>query len=488
MDRRLCWLFVTAACGGSPGPRAPHAPDEPRLEPKVAEQTWYRAQSICGQGPFEVELPTVGAKWGEEVELLVHTPRKLALHAEVIADGQQVEARTFGDRPDNARCIADAHERLVLAHAGGGSGGGHGTPVETGTLVVPPPAATAPPALSIVTETVTTSEELVRFRLPDHAAPHIKIRFWSVEPNDLEGVFFGAAHIVWQPNVPEAQYEAHLREVAERDRLESERAAAEYQRRADEYARTHPVTQADLDRQRADEERRVRELEDQRRRELEEERRRQIAAALEVQRREQRARYCAAHADDRDCWGAGGLRVHLDLERHQREADEYCKAHQEDARCWSPDERTKRQDAWQQRLASLPACQPTGAPPAALAEAQPPALSPHATWRPGYFQWTECTWVWLAGQWRVPDSDLVAETTTTAPAAPPPLQVEAPPPAPVHAAVWVPGFWQWGGSTWVWIAGSWQLRPSATVEWRPAEWRARGPVHVLVPGGWIHVR
>src|SRR4051794_38240896 len=149
--KRLCWIVV-AACG-SPGPKAPRVPDEPRLEPKVAEQTWYRAQSICGQGPFEVELPTVGAKWGEEVELLVHAPRKIVVHAEVLADDKQVDSRTFGDRPDNARCVADAKERLALAHAGGGSTGGRTVEVQTGTLVVPPPAApSAPPALSIVTD------------------------------------------------------------------------------------------------------------------------------------------------------------------------------------------------------------------------------------------------------------------------------------------------------------------------------------------------
>ncbi len=442
--------------------------------PKVQQQTWYRATTICGQGPYDIELPTAGSSYGEEVEVMLHAPHAVALHAELVADGQSVQQTTYGGTPANARCVADMKERLALAHAGGGGGGG--TPVQTGTLVVPAPPTT--PTLSIETSTIVQYEELLRFRVPEHTAPHLTIRLWSVEPNDLEGVFFGAADVVWAPNVPEPQWQAHLKAQEEA------------------WAKAHPprvVVEEQEDpavaerRARAEQERMRREHE----RELEEERRRQLQAALELQRREARAAYCAAHAEDRDCWGAGGLRVHLDLEAHRREAAAYCAGHEEDARCWSDEDWSRRRTKWHARFdaaAAASTCQPTGAPPAPQSESQPPALSEHATWRPGYWQWTECTWVWLAGQWRVPDSDIIADATTKALAAPPPLQVEAPPPPPVHAAVWTAGFWQWSGTTWVWIAGSWQLPPSATVTWKPAEWQARGVVHVLVPGGWIHVR
>ncbi|HEY5947995.1 MAG TPA: hypothetical protein VIV40_21010, partial [Kofleriaceae bacterium] len=149
----------------------------------------------------------------------------------------------------------------------------------------------------------------------------------------------------------------------------------------------------------------------------------------------------------------------------------------------------RHRDAWDKRieLANAPAAQPDGPPPAPLAEEVPPKLSVNAEWRPGYWHWLDGTWVWLAGMWRVPEADIVAEQTTTAPAAPPALRVEAPPPAPVRSAVWVGGFWQWSGTAWVWIAGSYQLRPSAQVSWRAPEWRARGSVHVLIPGGWIRL-
>ena len=494
MSRRLIWLAL-AACGGSPGPRAPQAgaeadPDAIRLQPVVAEQIWYRATSTCGQGPYEIELAATGARWGEEVELLVHAPRAIALHADVVADGSQVANTTYGGKPDNARCVADARERLALAHAGGGGGGGGapGQPVTPGTLVVPPPPASTTAQLQIETGVVTTSEEVVRFRVPDRSAPRIRIRFWSVEPNDLDGVLFGAAHVVWRPNVPDDKYEAYLAAVAAAERAQQERREAELRREQEERARRPQVTiKVDVEAELRAERARAEEL---RRRAAEEERRRQIRVALEQERRARRAAYCAAHPGDTECWGAGGLRVHVDLERREEQRAVYCAAHVDDARCWTPAERNRREVTWNRRVqaALAPACEPTTAPPAPAAETTPPKLSAHADWRPGYWQWTECTWVWLAGMWRVPDSDIVAEQTTSAPAAPPPLQVEAPPPAPVNVAVWIPGFWQWSGTTWVWIAGSWQLRPSANVTWRAAEWRARGAVHVLIPGGWIHVR
>lgn len=485
--RRLS-VFLLAACGSSPGPRSPRA-DEPRLVPTVTQQTWYRATTICGQGPYTIELPTMGAKDGEEAEVMLHAPHAVALHAELVAEGQVVQQMTYGNTPANARCVADTKERLALAHAGTSSGGE--TAVQTGTLVVPPPV-TAPPALSIEPANIVQYEELLRFRVPDGTAPHLTIRLWSLEPNDLEGVLFGAADVVWAPNVPPAQWQAHLR--AEEARQQAEIAA---------WAKAHPPqvvvehveTAQERARREAGEQERIRReqqrLRAQHERELKGQQRREIAAALEQERRVRRANYCAAHGDDRDCWGAGGLRVHLDLEAHQREADAYCAAHTEEARCWTSAEWSARRAAWQKRLdaaAAASTCQPTGAPPAPESESQPPALSDHATWRPGYWQWSECTWVWLAGQWRVPDSDIVADATTKAPAAPPPLQAEAPPPPPVHAAVWIGGFWQWSGTSWVWIAGSWQLPPSASVTWRPAQWQPRGVVHVLVPGGWIHVR
>jgi hypothetical protein len=502
--RAICTLGLIGACGGAP--RHPSTQVEIGLEPAIALQQWYRSQSTCAQGPYEIDLPVSGARWGEQLELRLHTPRRVAINAVIVADGAEVErtAAVFDGggqvqgKPDNARCIADAHERLTLGRTGTGGGGTPGTPGTTGTpgrLVVPPPdQPTVTAQLDLDTSLVTSSVEVLRFRLPERAAvggtlPRIRVKFWSIEPNDLAGVLFGVARIEWRPNVSEADYEAHLARVAAAEEARRLRRAEQLRREEEAWrkrqatapqATPRPTVTVEIDA--------AAELAADRKRE-EQRRRRAVEIALEAERRARRTELCARHPEDRDCWGAGGLKVHLDLEAHQRERDAYCAANREDARCWSSGEWARRRVAWDRRVqvARGPKCQPDGPPPAALAETTPPKLSLHADWRPGYYQWSECTWIWLAGMWRVPEADIVAEQTTTAPAAPPAAQVEVAPVAPIHAAVWIAGFWQWSGTSWVWIRGSWQLRPEASATWRVPEWRPRGAVHVLIPGGWVRV-
>src|SRR4051794_40491077 len=119
-------LAVLAACGGSSKRPASPVDTEPRLIPGVTAQ-WYRSSAPCAQGPFELELPVGDAKYGQELELQLKTPRKVTLHAvvldadrELATDDATIDAsgRATG-RPDNARCVADARERLVYARAGG---------------------------------------------------------------------------------------------------------------------------------------------------------------------------------------------------------------------------------------------------------------------------------------------------------------------------------------------------------------------------------
>lgn len=493
MVRMVLLASLVVACGGK-GPAGPQVV-EPRLITTTVGQQWYRARSTCAQGPFEIEIPAADAKWGQGVDLMLSTPRKLALHAVLLLDDKEMRTtdavfdgtgRTQG-KPDNARCIADVKERLVLRSTGGTGGppGPPGTPAQPGTLVVPPPEKPVPGAgLDLETGVVTGTTAVLSFELPELVPgaplPRIRIRFWSIEPNDLLNVRFGAIHVIRQPNVPEQEYIAHLRwkaEEAERSRqrlLEQQRIADE------EWRRKHPsradVT-VDVD------------VAADRAKELEREAARQRREAAEAERVLRRQQHCASHPRDTGCWGAGGLEVHLDLERHRRERADYCTAHREDARCWSAEEWNRRRTVWGARmqLALAPPKPPEGPPPAKLDEVIPPKLSVHADWRAGYWEWTAGTWVWLAGMWRVPDEDIASEQTTTAPAAPPPAQPETPPPPPVASVVWVTGFWQWNSTSWVWIPGAYQLRPDARVQWRAPEWRPRGRVHVLIPGGWIRI-
>jgi hypothetical protein len=58
------------------------------------------------------------------------------------------------------------------------------------------------------------------------------------------------------------------------------------------------------------------------------------------------------------------------------------------------------------------------------------------------------------------------------PAPPDPLVEEIPPP-PAAAYVWVPGYWYWGGNTYLWSAGYYAMPPA--------------PGHRYVRSGWVHV-
>src|SRR5205085_8364985 len=108
---------------------------------------------------------------------------------------------TTGGKPDNARCIADARERLALGRLesppGRGTGTGTGTGSTPGTLVTDRPRVT--PQLELDTSLVTASIEVLKVSLRDRPAgsspPRIRVRFWSIDPNDLDGVLFGIAHI-----------------------------------------------------------------------------------------------------------------------------------------------------------------------------------------------------------------------------------------------------------------------------------------------------
>ena len=456
------------------------------LYPGVTEQQWYRVTTTCAQGPWELEISPAGERWGEAIELKVHAPRKVALQATLFVDDTQADTASGvfdasgrqDGAPDHTRCIADARERLALGRPGTG-GGAPGGPATPGTRV-PDEGSPPPPSTTVALELVTdapppaTATTVVQVRLPDRApiTGRVRIRLWSIEPNDLDGVRFGLVRVAWRPNVPDAEYEAHLVREAERVRLEQE----ERRRRAPVPVVTEapvvapPVTVVDeaaLERER------------ERQRRAEEER---------AQATARRDAYCAAHHEDRGCWGAGGYQIHADLEARGRERDRYCEQNRDDARCWTDDDWAQRRARWNERVrVARTEVKPDGPPPAPQAETIPPKLSANAEWRPGYWHWLDGQWVWLAGMWRVPEADIVAEQTTTAPAPPPEPRVEAPAAAPVTSAVWIPGFWQWDGAAWVWVPGSWQLRPGASVTWRPPTWQPRGTVHILVPGAWVRI-
>ena len=64
--------------------------------------------------------------------------------------------------------------------------------------------------------------------------------------------------------------------------------------------------------------------------------------------------------------------------------------------------------------------------------------------------------------------------------APPAPIVEEPPPEPFVGAIWMPGFWGWGGAAYAWTPG-YYVRPRPGQYWYPGGW-------VSGRGGWRFVR
>jgi hypothetical protein len=66
---------------------------------------------------------------------------------------------------------------------------------------------------------------------------------------------------------------------------------------------------------------------------------------------------------------------------------------------------------------------------------------------------------------------------------PPPPQQEVVPVAPGPAYVWAPGYWGWNHG-WVWMGGSWMVRPHSGAVWIGPRWVRHGRHYVWVRGRW----
>lgn len=432
----------------------------------------FQSPERCGQGPYDIVVPARGARWGEGISVIAYSPRAIAGRYEiregdeVIQEGsfQRREVPTLAalggggdeytmsveDEPaDNARCLAPDAEGAI------GEGALEGTPSA--------PVATSGGEVTGSTDTVTASLELsavpwtgpyelgrrqmrdrgvgiVRIGSaswsqddPEDATPPIaegtplRIRLWSNLPNDLEGVTFVVAQTIQQPSVPDEQWVAYLREQREALQREADARAEESRRRSAEW---HA--------------------------------------------------HCQAHHEDEQCWGPGGYdgaverqrRAQLDAPRRAREREEEARRIAREVAALPP------------APPPPPPAEPEGPPPPPRAEARPPQPSAHATWTPGYWRWHAARWVWVGGSWDVPAEDLERHETVQAPAAPPPPQVETAPAPPAPEMVWVPGYWQWDGARFVWIAGRWDLPRQAGATWRAPSWRVGPGGASFVPGRW----
>jgi len=63
---------------------------------------------------------------------------------------------------------------------------------------------------------------------------------------------------------------------------------------------------------------------------------------------------------------------------------------------------------------------------------------------------------------------------------PPAVRVEAETVSPGERYVWTPGYWRWNGNDYVWVRGSWIVRPRPAAVWVAGHWVHR-------PGGWVWI-
>ena len=76
------------------------------------------------------------------------------------------------------------------------------------------------------------------------------------------------------------------------------------------------------------------------------------------------------------------------------------------------------------------------------------------------------------------------EPVATADAPPPPPQVEVVPVVPYAGAIWLGGYWGWGGGRHHWVPGRWD-RPRVGFVWAPHRWVPFNGRWHLRGGGWV---
>ncbi len=448
---------------------------------------YFVSPDRCSQGPFEIEVEARGFSWGEEIELLVYSPRKIAFRVDLEEEGQPYKDwRQFGDanNMENQSCLAE-ESREETAETGGDTPGTVGEGVEPqGPVPEMPESEPSTPGGNPVLvrlepgprgtfllrgESVGTPDSFPRdnvyplmlFRKersdlsgknPWPAGKKFRIRLWSTLPNDLEGVRFLVRHNEYVPKPNEQKYVEKLRK---RER-EQEQKRAKQQREADRRHRRWVARQEAKGHSRP-----------------------KKAKPSKPPKKRVYTGYATGRYKGRR---VQIIRNFTNLEEYWR-----CQKDKTDIDCWHKprkgrhhyfiDEMPKPDDTPRPRAAD-------GPPPAPRMELQPPKASENAVWVPGYWRWTGFKWFWIGGFWRVPASDLEQEKTAVAPQEPPPPKEEAREAAPLAEAIWAPGYWHWNGAVFVWVEGRWMIPPKQNEQWVPPTWRRTPRGVIFRPGHW----
>ena len=70
--------------------------------------------------------------------------------------------------------------------------------------------------------------------------------------------------------------------------------------------------------------------------------------------------------------------------------------------------------------------------------------------------------------------------------APPPIPTYSyqQPAPPAQNSMWIPGYWNWNGSAYNWVAGRWTNAPRPGLVWTPSYWQATPAGYVYHSGYW----
>lgn len=454
-------------------------------------------------------------------------------------------SQVHSEGPDNRRCVAAAGARAATpapSAPGGsrgpaGSGGASPSPAPSGKIATPParavvlfaPLSAADHQARLAQRPGFLRYDLIDFNLGKVAIPDypfcatgdrhkisqslpIRIRLWSETPNDMEDAWIEVRQSRFKPTVSEPEFVKYLAKKRKSCLAKSDRKARKERRRAHKHhARRRPFKRLCRYRMTAHDGKvryyklsppkecgcfkKVNDVKCWGRGgrnaailKFRAEFKRhtcQVEVAIKQGGRQiygvfvSKPCRCAHDLADKSCWGAGGYAAFARAHRAARLADKQRRLAQHTLRL----SRQKRDQA-RRRLMAQP-------PPLPKAEKRTPRPSRNARWVPGY--WVRIKggpaagrWGWIAGWWRVPQTDVSRGLTARTRRRPPARRKMGQRPAkPTPRAVWAAGYWHWTGRRHVWVHGAWRIPPRGQLRWRPARWIRRGPFLILVPGGWI---
>lgn len=382
--------FVLAVgCATAP----PAGPRQPELHRQILDERWFAVPTRCGQGPYEIELATLGGRWTEDFDLQVEARTRVRLTGSILLEDEEVARSTrtmgqhSGEAPENQYClaapadVAEAMQRPAApAATSGGSAhvsGAPGVDRPAGPVVALVRAERPPSGGWILVQ--WTAGEHMEWNAVRPGGLRVRIRLWSDVPNDFEGARIGVTHVVVRPDSDEA-YDAWVETRRRWDRDQAAHRAASL---------TPAEAAAERDRGEKEADKRV---------------------SAEIARRA----YCRAHTEDMSCLSQSEL---LAKQIAAGDPPPPPRAEQKppkpsDNADWRPGYwhragndwiwiagiwRVPEEDVRAERTVHAPA-----APPAPAAETPPVSPAPVTVWTPGFWFWSGSGWVWVAGSWQLP--------------------------------------------------------------------------------------